>query len=103
MLIRLILCSSVFSIHSSSFLRHWVSYRKYYITVVHNCILSDIRGKNETVKNMEVMVKKRIAITVSEEILKWVDRKVKDTTFATRSHAVEHALTELRERMEKKE
>ena len=44
---------------------------------------------------MESMVKKRIAITVSEDLLKWVDRKVKDTTFANRSHAIEHALTKL--------
>ena len=48
------------------------------------------------------MVKKRTAITISDDLLKWVDRKVKDTTFASRSHAVEHALTKLRENEEKK-
>ena len=47
------------------------------------------------------MVKKRIAVTVSDELLKWVDRKVKDTTFANRSHAIEHALTKIREMEEK--
>ncbi len=52
--------------------------------------------------NSEVMVKKRIAITVSSDLLKWVDQKVKETTFANRSHAVEHALTKLREAEEKK-
>ena len=50
---------------------------------------------------MESMTKKRIAITVSEDLLKWVDRKVKDTTFANRSHAVEHALAQLRETEQK--
>jgi Arc/MetJ-type ribon-helix-helix transcriptional regulator len=50
---------------------------------------------------MESMVKKRIAITISEELLKWVDSKVKDTSFANRSHAVEHALTQLKERQKK--
>jgi Arc/MetJ-type ribon-helix-helix transcriptional regulator len=54
------------------------------------------------VKIMEGM-KKRIAVTVNEDLLKWVDRKVKDTTFANRSHAVEHALTRLKESEEKKE
>ena len=51
---------------------------------------------------MSVMVKKRIAVTVSDDLLKWVDRKVKDTTFANRSHAIEHALAKLKEAEEKK-
>ena len=51
---------------------------------------------------MENMVKKRIAVTVSDDLLKWVDRKVKDTTFANRSHAVERALTRLKDTEEKK-
>jgi metal-responsive CopG/Arc/MetJ family transcriptional regulator len=42
------------------------------------------------------MVKKRIAVTISDDLLKWVDHKVKDTTFANRSHAIEHALTKLK-------
>ena len=52
---------------------------------------------------MSVMVKKRIAVTVSDDLLKWVDRKVKETTFANRSHAIEHALTKLKEIEEKKQ
>ena len=51
--------------------------------------------------NTESMVKKRIAITVSADLLKWVDQKVKDTTFANRSHAIEHSLTKLKEAEEK--
>jgi Arc/MetJ-type ribon-helix-helix transcriptional regulator len=43
------------------------------------------------------MVKERIAVTISADLLKWVDKKVNDTTFANRSHAVEHALTKLKE------
>lgn len=48
------------------------------------------------------MVRKRIAVTVSDDLLEWIDVKVKDTTFANRSHAVEHALTMLRDKEEKK-
>jgi Arc/MetJ-type ribon-helix-helix transcriptional regulator len=40
-------------------------------------------------------------VTVSEDLLKWVDTRVKDTTYANRSHAVEHALTQLREKEKK--
>jgi len=70
--------------------------------IVYNCILEDINGNSQNVMIMESMVKKRIAVTVSEDLLKWIDRKVKDTTFANRSHAIEHALTKLIEN-EKKE
>ena len=48
------------------------------------------------------MVKKRIAVTVSDDLLRWIDTKVKDTTFANRSHAVEHALTALRDKEERR-
>jgi len=48
------------------------------------------------------MVKKRIAVTISDDLLRWIDTKVKDTTFANRSHAVERALTTLREKEERR-
>ena len=48
------------------------------------------------------MVKKRIAVTISDDLLRWIDAKVKDTTFANRSHAVERALTTLREKEERR-
>lgn len=51
--------------------------------------------------NTENMVKKRVSVTVSSDLLKWVDQKVKDTTFANRSHAIEHSLTKLKEAEEK--
>ena len=50
---------------------------------------------------MESMVKQRIAVTITDEMLKWVDSEVKKTTFANRSHAVEHALMKLRKSEEK--
>lgn len=50
------------------------------------------------------MTKKGIAVTITKDLLKWIDGKVKDTTFANRSHAVERALTLLRQaQSEKKE
>jgi len=48
------------------------------------------------------MVKKRIVVIVSDELLRWIDTKVKDTTFANRSHAVEHALAMLRDKEERR-
>jgi metal-responsive CopG/Arc/MetJ family transcriptional regulator len=51
---------------------------------------------------MANMVKERIAVTISADLLKWVDKKIEDTTFANRSHAVEHALTRLKEEEEHK-
>lgn len=50
----------------------------------------------------ESMPKKRIAVTVSNDLLKWVDAKVKDTTYANRSHAIENALTKAKEADEKR-
>jgi len=64
---------------------------------VYNCILTDIRVIKIMASNIESMVKKRVAVTISNDLLKWVDQKVKDTTFANRSHAIEHALTKLKE------
>jgi metal-responsive CopG/Arc/MetJ family transcriptional regulator len=64
---------------------------------VYNCILTDIRVIKIMASNIESMVKKRVAVTISNDLLKWVDEKVKETTFANRSHAIEHALTKLKE------
>ncbi len=51
--------------------------------------------------NMDGMVKKRIAVTVNDDLLKWADKKVKDLTFANRSHCMEVALSRLRDSMDK--
>lgn len=44
----------------------------------------------------------QISITLSKEILDWIDKKVDDLTFGNRSHAIEKALTKLKNEMEKK-
>ncbi len=36
--------------------------------------------------------KERITITIDKELLEWVDAKVKDKTFANRSHALEYLM-----------
>jgi len=38
--------------------------------------------------------KVRIAITLPEEIVKWIDRKVKERVYANRSHCIEVILLE---------
>ncbi len=48
---------------------------------------------------MESMPRKRIAVSLSTELIKWVDSEVKATTFGSRSHAIEHALVKLKESM----
>lgn len=34
-------------------------------------------------------MKERITVTIDKELLKWIDAKVKDKTFANRSHGLE--------------
>lgn len=48
------------------------------------------------------MVKKRLQVTVREDIVKWIDQQVEKLRFASRSHAIEYALLQLMEQ-EKKE
>lgn len=49
---------------------------------------------DETAK---IMAKIRLQVTVREDIVKWIDEQVKKLRFASRSHAIEYALTKLRE------
>jgi metal-responsive CopG/Arc/MetJ family transcriptional regulator len=44
-----------------------------------------------------------ICITLSQELLSWLDSKVEDRTFATRSFGIERALIEIRKREEGEE
>ena len=44
------------------------------------------------------MVKKRLQVTVREDIVKWVDQQVEKLRFASRSHAIEYALLQLKEK-----
>ena len=43
------------------------------------------------------MVKSAVCVTVDRKILRWVSAKIKEKVFASRSHAVEYALTQLME------
>lgn len=42
------------------------------------------------------MPKQRITITIRKELLEWIDDKVKDLTYASRTHAIEKAVAELK-------
>ena len=44
---------------------------------------------------MSEMVKKRLQVTVREDIVLWVDKQVEKLRFASRSHAIEYALLKL--------
>jgi len=46
------------------------------------------------------MPKERISITIRKELLKWLDDKIKDYTYASRSHGIEHALAKLKKQKE---
>ncbi|MCK5282353.1 MAG: hypothetical protein KAK00_03005 [Nanoarchaeota archaeon] len=37
-------------------------------------------------------MKKRITITIDKNLLNWIDKKVKDKTFANRSHGMEYLI-----------
>jgi len=52
---------------------------------------------------MEGMPKKRVGLTLPEDLVKWLDEQVKKRTYADRSHAVEVAILTLKEKTEKKE
>jgi len=38
--------------------------------------------------------KERVSITIRKPLLEWVDKKVKDLTYASRSHAIEVLIAE---------
>jgi Arc/MetJ-type ribon-helix-helix transcriptional regulator len=48
------------------------------------------------------MPKHRVTISISKEVLEWIDRQVENRTFKDRSHAVEKLIYDKTE-MEKKE
>ena len=41
------------------------------------------------------MVKSAVCVTVDRKIIKWISVKVEEKVFASRSHAVEYAVTQL--------
>ena len=50
---------------------------------------------------MESMPKKRVGLTLPEDLVKWLDEQVKTRKYADRSHAVEVAILTLKELKEK--
>ncbi len=48
------------------------------------------------------MVRQRLQVTLREDLVKWVDQQVAKTRFASRSHAVEYALTRLKDQEERR-
>jgi len=47
------------------------------------------------------MKKRKVTITVDEEIIRWIEKEIAKKRFASISHAVEFALARLIEREEK--
>ena len=43
-------------------------------------------------------MKQAVNVTIDPDLVKWIDRKVQEKRFASRSHAVNVALTELKKR-----
>jgi len=47
---------------------------------------------------MKVMVKKRVCVTLPEDLVEWLDDQVKTRIYADRSHAVEIAILRMKEK-----
>lgn len=45
--------------------------------------------------NDEISTKTRISVLIDDEYLQWIDRKIADKVFASRSHAVVYAIKRL--------
>ena len=41
------------------------------------------------------MVKRQVTVNLDEEILEWIEEKIKEKQFATRSHGLEYAINHL--------
>ena len=46
-------------------------------------------------KRIDNMAKKQVTVNLDEEILDWIEEKIKEKQFATRSHGLEYAITRL--------
>ena len=44
---------------------------------------------------IDSMAKKQVTVNMDEEILDWIEEKIKEKQFATRSHSLEYAITRL--------
>ena len=45
--------------------------------------------------------KRKVSITVDKGLLEWIDRKIEEFTFQSRSHAIEQAIYKLKKEIEK--
>lgn len=52
-----------------------------------------LKGNNGETRTM----KKRISITLDEDLLKWVDEKAESVEFSSRSHVIEVAVARMKE------
>jgi len=43
------------------------------------------------------MAKQRLQVTVRDDLVKWMDQEIDKARFGSRSHAIEYALTKLKE------
>jgi hypothetical protein len=48
---------------------------------------------------VEGMPKKRMCVTVREDLVQWIETEMEKGTYATKSHAVERALIHLKEKI----
>jgi Arc/MetJ-type ribon-helix-helix transcriptional regulator len=46
---------------------------------------------------MNAMVKKRVAVTIREDLVNWLDKQIASMRFHNRSHGIEYALQKLKE------
>ena len=51
---------------------------------------------------MNEMVRKRVFATIREDVLSWIEKKVEDGTFRSRSHALEYGVIQLIEKEKEK-
>ena len=41
------------------------------------------------------LAKKRLQVTIRDDLVKWMDKEIKEFRFASRSHAIEYAIMKL--------
>lgn len=49
-------------------------------------------------ENEGEMVKVKTAVTLEKELIEWIDGKIKEGIFSSRSHAIRYALIQLKKR-----
>ena len=57
----------------------------------------DIKFYSGDGKSMNAMVKKRVAVTIRDDLVDWLDKQVEAMRFHNRSHGIEYALQKLKE------